>query len=49
MIKADDGYYYRVSGDTYLGVERSKDPYATTLTTGDTIELDEPSQNHVCV
>lgn len=37
MIKADDGYYYRVSGDTYLGVERSKDPYATTLTTGDTI------------
>ncbi len=26
-----------LSGDTYLGVERSKDPYATTLTTGDTI------------
>ena len=24
MIKADDGYYYRVSGDTYLGVERSR-------------------------
>ena len=34
MIRADDGWYYRVSGDTYLGVERSKDPYATTLTTG---------------
>lgn len=37
MIKADDGYYYRVSGDTYLGVERSKNPYAITLTTGSTI------------
>ncbi|PWG59162.1 immunoglobulin-like domain-containing protein [Bifidobacterium catulorum] len=34
MIKADDGYYYRVSGDTYLGIERSKNPYATTTTTG---------------
>ncbi|PJM74142.1 hypothetical protein CS006_03120 [Bifidobacterium primatium] len=37
MLKADDGYYYRVSGDTYLGIERSKDPYATTLTTGATV------------
>lgn len=38
MIEADDGWYYRVSGDTYLGVERTKNPYATTLTTGDTIK-----------
>lgn len=38
MIKADDGWYYRVSGDTYLGVERTKNPYSTTTTTGDTIE-----------
>ncbi|NEG95441.1 family 43 glycosylhydrolase [Bifidobacterium sp. SMB2] len=37
MLKADDGYYYRVSGDTYLGIERSKNPYATTLTTGTTV------------
>ena len=38
MLKADDGYYYRVSGDTYLGIERSKDPYATTVTTGNGLD-----------
>ena len=50
MLKADDGYYYRVSGDTYLGIERSKNPYATTTTTGDTVAngyyntSDDPNQ-----
>lgn len=31
MIKADDGWYYRVSGDHQLGVERTKNPYAVTV------------------
>ena len=31
MIKADDGYYYRVSAKDKLPVERTKNPYATTV------------------
>ena len=31
MIQADDGYYYRVSGDVQLGVERTKNPTAVTV------------------
>lgn len=30
MIRAEDGWYYRVSGDTYLGIERTKNPLAVT-------------------
>lgn len=31
MIKADDGYYYRVSAKDKLPVERTKNPYAVTV------------------
>ena len=31
MIKADDGYYYRVSAKDNLPVERTKNPYAVTV------------------
>ena len=31
MIKADDGYYYRVSAKDKLPVERTKNPYAATV------------------
>lgn len=40
MIKACDGYYYRVSQDGVLMIERSKNPYAISI--GDYIHGNDP-------
>lgn len=46
MLQADDGWFYRVSADVYLGVERTKNPYACTrIDSGDGYDhRDDPNQ-----